>query len=99
VHPNAAGTAALAGIVYDGLFGVPDEPPPSLGFVMPSRSTAVLSWPHRWGALVPQMAAELETGDAAWTPISITFPYTDGQTIRQTNILSGTNLFFRLKRY
>ena len=99
VHPNAAGMAVMNAVMFENLFGTPNESRPGLNFERLSATRAVISWPAKWGLLVSLVTTQLRDTNTPWTLIDTAIPYGDGETIRQTNTVSGPIRFFQLKRY
>jgi lysophospholipase L1-like esterase len=101
VHPNGKGAAAMAAVMFEGLAGgLPQEAAPELEMARVSASRVILSWPAKWGGLVPETATALGTNAAAaWTIQETSPPVSDGVVTRQTNTL-GNNVqrWFRLAR-
>ncbi len=98
VHPNSKGMTAMAAVMYGALFV---EPPagltPPIGLLRPLPTQLVLSWPARWGGLIPQSTTALRGSNTAWTVVELPTPYGDGTVIHQTNSsASGTGRFYRL---
>ena len=97
VHPNSKGMAAMAAVMYSALAGGPPaEEPPSAAIRQVSTGRVELSWPARWGGLVPQFTTALKATNTIWTVVDSAIPYGDGAWIRQTNTSAGGPRFFRL---
>jgi acyl-CoA thioesterase-1 len=98
VHPDSKGMTAMAAVMFEGLAGgLPNEPAPELTMQRTSSTRIILSWPAKWGALMPQTTTTLTTN--RWTVIETALPYSDGTTIRQTNIIASTSVrLFQLAR-
>jgi acyl-CoA thioesterase-1 len=98
VHPDSKGMTAMAAVMFEGLAGgPPDEAPPALDMQRTSLTRFILSWPAKWGGLVPETTTTLFTN--RWSVIEASLPYTDGTTIRQTNLLASPTLrLFQLAR-
>jgi hypothetical protein len=98
VHPDSQGMTAMAAVMFEGLAGgPPNETPPQLTMERTSSTRVILSWPAKWGGLVPETTTTLITN--RWTVIEIALPYSDGTTIRQTNIIASSSLrLFELAR-
>ncbi len=99
VHPNSKGMVAMAAIMFDSLSGgSPADGPPSAAIRQISPTKVELSWPAAWGGLVPQSTAVLKSSNSVWSIVETTFPYRNGDWVRQTNSSAGLPRFFRLWR-
>jgi acyl-CoA thioesterase I len=100
VHPDSTGYAVMAAVMFENVTGgLPAEEPPTLAMRRETSTRVVLSWPAKWGALVPQTTLLLRTNGAPWTILQAAQPYSDGVTLRQTNIVGGlVQRYFQLAR-
>jgi acyl-CoA thioesterase I len=97
VHPNSKGMVAMAAVIFSDLTGGPpaeDPPPLTIRRVLTSR--VEVSWPARWGGLIPQLAGTLKSTNTVWTVFDTAIPYGDETWIRLTNGSAGAPKFFRL---
>jgi len=97
VHPNSKGTVAMTAMMFDALAGgAPTEEPPPALIQRLSATKVELSWPARWGGLVPQSTTALKNTNTVWTLVDAAIPSGDGNWIRQTNSSAGAPKLFRL---
>jgi lysophospholipase L1-like esterase len=95
VHPNSQGSAVMASILFDAVFGSPAEAP-AISFERLSPTRLVVSWPVNAGGFVPRSSTSLNS-----TNWSVLAPVTgrDGNFLRQTNNLPITaERYFKLER-
>ena len=96
VHPNAKGMSVMAAVIYSALAGEkPQEPPPSVGARLAPGRRLVLTWPAGWRDTVVQSATSLAGANTRWT-VTEQAIYFNGDTISQTNALSGPTRMYRL---
>ena len=89
----------MASVVFETLSGgLPNETPPSLVMQRVSAGRVILSWPAKWGGLVPETANPLLSTNTAWSIIESGIPTSDGTTIRQTNSFGAGARYFQLAR-
>jgi acyl-CoA thioesterase I len=100
VHPDATGMTVMAAVMFEAITGgLPNQEAPSIKIERPLPGRIILSWPAQWGALVPRMANVVTTNVNSWSILQTYIPWSDGTTIRQTNLLPNTSQrFFRLAR-
>ena len=97
VHPNSKGMVAMAAVMFDSLAGgAPGEVPPPATIRRVSTTRVEVSWPARWGGLIPQSTSVLKPTNTVWTVLETAIPYGDDTWIRLTNTSTGTPKFFRL---
>lgn len=96
VHPNSKGMTAMAAVMFESIMGgLPNEPRPSLLVERLAGNRVLLTWPFRWGGLIPRSTTLLKDSKTAWTVLETVTPYGDGAWIRQTNtlVLTGQRYF------
>lgn len=98
VHPDSKGMTAMAAVMFEGLAGgLPNESAPELVMDRTSSTRIILSWPAKWGGLIPETTTTLTAN--RWSVMEIALPYSDETTIRQTNsIVSAAVRAFQLAR-
>jgi acyl-CoA thioesterase-1 len=97
VHPNSKGMVAMAAVIFRGVAGGPPaEDPPPLTIRPVPTSRVEISWPARWGGLIPQSTGTLKSTNSGWTVLDTAIPYGDETWIRLTNVSAGPPKFFRL---
>ncbi len=96
VHPNSKGMSAMAAVICSALAGEPEDPtPPALELERLAARRFVLAWPANWRSVIVQSSATLPGSESSWTVVEAPIALS-GDTVRQTNNVSGVARFYRL---